>query len=288
MPTPSDFPKGIFFKDAFKEGLIGERPVVLGGSTQLANQAASSSGSSHATSSTNTAGSRWSEIVSARTLEDEIKSLQRAVQQSVTTPGRFNGGGYRDVRRQFTEVATLFAVITEYDGRVRWKEMAPLARDLFARAAANAKVTSTAAFNQAKQRKLDLEDLVRGGTLTSGKQPDRENDWSVICDRGPLMQRFTVSFDEGLMIWTSNESEFTKNSANIIREAELLKLFAEVLQREGMEDAGDEEYDNYSRQLTKACDAVLQAVRDKDPKAARAAVSMVGKSCTQCHDDYRG
>ena len=155
-------------------------------------------------------------------------------------------------------------------------------------AAANAKVTSTQAFNQAKLRKFDLEELVRGGTLVSSKKSEPDKDWSVICDRGPLMQRFTESFDEGLMIWTSSESEFTKNSANIVREAELLKLFAEILQRDGMEDAGDEDYDSYSQELSKASDAVLRAVRDKDAKAARVATSLVGKSCTQCHEDYRG
>lgn len=286
LPNPSDFPNGIFFKDAFREALVGSRPAKLG-LRQLADKdGANDAGAND--DGTESSGTRWSEIVSARTLEDEVKALQMAVQKSVTTPGRFNGGGYRDVRRQFTEVATLFAVIHEYDGQVRWKETAPLARDLFARVAANAKVTSTQAFNQAKLRKFDLEELVRGGSLVSNKKTEPDNDWSTICDRGPLMQRFTQSYDEGLMIWTSNESEFNKNASNIVREAELLKVFAEVLQCEGMEDAGDEDYDNYSQELSKASDAVLRAVRDKDAKAARVATSLVGKSCTQCHEDYRG
>ena len=214
--------------------------------------------------------------------------LQIGLQQSVTTPGRFSGGGYREVRKQFSELAALFAVIQNYDGQVRWKQQAAQARDAFARAAANAKVTSSQAFNDAKQRKLDCEELVRGGTLASNKPASPENDWENICDRAPLMQKFTGSYDEGLLIWTSNASEFEKNLANVKREAELLKLFAKVLTQEGMEDAGDDDYEAYCSQLGNAADGVLQAVINKDAKAARTATSLVGKSCADCHEDYRG
>lgn len=282
LPKWDKFPSNIFFKDAFKEALVGKRPTTLGGrpknpsSTQKPNPTES-----------NDSVYSWSELASAQTLEDEVKALQIAVQKSVTTPGRFSGGGYQDVRRQYTELATLFAVIADYDAKVRWKKEAPLARDYFARAAANAKVTSIQAFNDAKLRKQDLEELVRGGTLTSTKAVTKKNDWSNICDRGPLMERFTGCYDEGLMVWTT-QSEFKKNKLNIKREAELLRLFAVVLTQEGMEDAGDEDYEAYCKQLGTAADKVLQAVQNDDATAAREATSAVGKSCAACHEDYRG
>lgn len=286
LPDWKTFPSDIFFKDAFKEGLVGERPATLGGTK--AKPSDKNETSDQDAQSSETTGVIWSNYVSAQTLEDEVKSLQIDLQKSVTTPGKFSGGGYRDVRRQFTELATLFAVIGNFDRQVRWKESAPLARDLFARAAANAKVTSKQAFNDAKQRKIDLEELVRGGSIVSKRPAEKKNDWSKICDRGPLMQRFTGCFDEGLLVWTANENDFKKNAANIRREAELLKMFAHVLTREGMEDAGDDDYDTYSRQLGKAAEDVLQALRNDDAQAARKATSSVGKSCTDCHEDYRG
>jgi len=284
LPKATDFRAGIFFQDAFREGLVGTRPAQLG---VVASNSANS-GNSATPVQSNSSALKWSEFVSSQTLEDEVKLLQMGLQKSVTTPGRFSGGGYREVRKQFTELATLFAVIQDYDGRVRWKQQAAQARDGFARAAANAKVTSTQAFNDAKQRKMDCEELVRGGTLTSSRPASPENNWENICDRAPLMQKFTGSFDEGLMIWTSNATELEKNLANIKREAELLRLFAKVLTQEGMEDAGDDDYEAYCHQLGDAADAVLQAVIDKDFKAARVATSLVGKSCADCHEDYRG
>lgn len=286
LPRWKDSQTAIFFKDAFREGLVGERPITLGRAASSAPAAESQKGPSSVTDDSDSAS--WSRVVSSRTLEDEIKKLQIAVQQSVTTPGRFSGGGYRDVRRQFTELATLFAVIGSYDGTVRWKKEAPLARDLFARAASNAKVTSIQAFNEAKLRKLDLEELVRGGTLNATRPIEAKNDWEQICDRGPLMQRIGMGFDDGLTVWTANSSEFKSNLEKIQREAELMQLFAVIMTQEGMEDAGDEDYDAYCRQLGDAAAALVQATRDQDAGAARKAASDIGKSCNACHEDYRG
>ena len=287
LPKWDKFPSHIFFRDAFREGLVGNRPATLGGtptSTTAPNNVATSTGVSSSTPRSKT----WASLVSPTTLEDEVKALQIEVQKSVTTPGRFSSGGYQLVRRQFSELAVLFAVITEYDADVRWKKEAPLARDLFAKAAANAKVSSIQAFNEAKQRKFDLEELVRGGTLTSSRPTDTANDWEQIADRRPLMQRMKMGYEEGLSIWTANEKEFAANLPRAKREAELLRMMAVAMTKDGMEDAGDEDYDEYCRQLESTAGALLQAVREKDATAARKATSAMGQSCSACHEDYRG
>ena len=284
LPKWDKFPAHIFFRDAFREGLVGDRPAVLGG-TSSAKATTNPSASQTAPTASNQS---WSGVVSATTLEDSIKALQIDLQKSVTTPGRFSSGGYRTVRRQFSELATLFAVISEYDKQVRWKEDAPLARDLFARAASNTKVSSIQAFNESKQRKFDLEELVRGGTLDSSRPVEEQNNWENIVDRSPLMQRLKTSHEERVAVWTSNEQEFTRNIDRTKREAELLRMFAVVMTKDGMEDAGDDDYENYCKQLKTAAGSLLQAVREKDANAARKASSDIGKSCSACHEDYRG
>ena len=293
-PRADSFPTGIFFKDAFREGLVGSRPATLGiaASTGADGKRSSNSSAAGTNAGTNspgkTGGQRWSDLVSARTLEDEVKLLQMQVQTGVSTPGRFSGGGYRDVRRLFSELATLFAVIGNYDQQVRWKSESPVMRDLFARAASNAKVTSVQAFNEAKLRKADLEDLVRGGSVDTSAPVEQANDWSKISDRGPLMQRIGQAYDDRLLVWTANEKEFRQHTEQLTREGELLRLFAVVMTHEGMEDAGDDDYEAYCRQLQSASTALLEAIRLEDADAGRKAVSDIGKSCTNCHDDYRG
>lgn len=284
LPKFEKFPADIFFKDAFREALVGTRPAVLG---SRANEGGVATAPPDPTKNADSSGFAWSSFVSADTLEDEIKALQIHVDKIISTPGKFSSGGYQDARRAFTELAALFAVVGEYDSKVRWQKEAPQARDLFARAAANAKVTSTQAFNDAKQRKYDLQELVRGGTLSSNKPAAREANWELVCDRGPLMQRFTSCYDEGLALWTANAAEFKNNRSAIKHEAELLQTFAVALTKDGMEDAGDETYDDYCRQLGNAAASMLQALEDNDQPAARKAASNIGKSCSRCHDDYR-
>src|SRR5690606_23492973 len=62
----------------------------------------------------------WSKLISPETLEDEVKAHKALVDESVNTPGPFKGGSNRDARVQFSTLAVLFAIIAEYDGRVRW------------------------------------------------------------------------------------------------------------------------------------------------------------------------
>ena len=279
LPKSDDLPSDIFFRDAFKEGLIGPRPATLG-------QPTSTNGGSKKTAEPPKATFSWKSLASAETLEDEIKSLQMEVKSTITTPSKFTGGGYQDARRLFTELATLFSIIQEYDGNVRWKEDAAVARDLFARAAANTKTTSIQAFNESKQRKLDLEELVRGGSLVQ-KSKEKQNNWELI-HRGSLMQRFTKSYDDGLAIWTANDAAFAKNKQNIKHECELLMAFAVVLTQTGMEDGDDDDYAAYCTQLEKAAGSVLSSLEVNDAEAARKASSDVGQSCVACHEDYRG
>ena len=282
LPKWETFPSHVFFKDAFAEGLVGPRPASLG---QLTATRATTSVAKAASRPSN-AGNVWSSVVSSQTLEDEIKSLQIQIQKTITTPSEFSGGGYLEARRMFTELAALFSVISEYDGDVRWKSEAPKARDLFTRAAANTKTTSIQAFNEAKKRKQDLEELVRGGKL--GEQDASvESSWKLI-NRASLMQRFTQSYDEGIAIWTAKDVEFQKSAGKIRREAELLMMLSVVLRQAGMEDGDDEDYAAYCKQLEKTTRLVLQALDDGDADASRKATSAIGQSCNACHEDYRG
>ena len=135
-----------------------------------------------------TTGAGWSKLIDAETIETEIKRLAQEVAKDVTTPGAFKGGGYKDCRRHFSVLAVLFAVAGEYDGEVRWQDVAAALRDVFARAGHNCKVGTDQTFQEATQRKQDLADL---SAARGRKRPtaERKADWAEVADRPPLMQR---------------------------------------------------------------------------------------------------
>jgi hypothetical protein len=273
----------VFFPDA-REKLVGKRPDY--GAKNVQPNSAEKPLAESISTERSLGEFAWSKLISAETIEDEVKSLQKQVGENVTTPAKFKGGGFKAGRAQFTELALLFGIIAEYDGDVRWKEKAAAVRDLMARAGQNCKVGTDASFTEAKLRKEDLEQLVQGGGINAGNG-EVEVKWAKIADRPPLMQRLEQAQQHGIAIWTANSSEFSKNSAALLHEAELIAAIAQSIQQEGYEFADDDTYQSFARQMQSAALDVVGAVKGKNYQAARAASGNIEKACSACHEGYR-
>jgi hypothetical protein len=287
--------QGIFFDNVFEQGLQGPRPANLGQAPAAsqphgssAAQPLAANGSSSASGAGSAAGLHgWSKILSPATIEDEIKALKLSTDQSVTTPTKFQGGDYRTVRRDFSILAMLFAIIAEYDGDVRFKDSAAAARDAFARTAANAKVGTSQVYNEAKQRRDQLTDLLNGSKI-EGERGEPKANWAEVVGRAPLMQRLEFAFDGKVQPGTSNPNEFKANASELRQNAEIIAAIAEVLKQEGMEDAGDETYDEHCDTMKKAALEIVDALKNNNQDAAAKAAGQIGQACSQCHESYRG
>ncbi len=296
--------RGVFFED-IGEALRGERPRVealgpAGGAVanrggSPANSATGPSGGATATAaggSTATAaggasgGGGWSSLIEAVHLEDEVKRLKLEYDGLVTTPSRFRSGGFQDVRQTLSILATLMAVIADYEGRVRFQEDAAAARDLLARSAKNVTAGSDEAFDEAKQRKADLQDLVSGTGLNRAA-PAEAIDWTLIGARSPLMNYLEQLLAEPLESETTDAATVEQSKEELDRAAALVAVVAEVLQQEGMEDADDPDYRQLSDAMRQAAQDVRAALADDDAEGARKAVGQIGQSCSACHEQYR-
>ena len=285
--TPSLEPaKGTFFDDVFAEGVIGERP-------NLSHVAKSSGGGAPMGSGTTgdapTGGVfAWSKLISASTLEDEVKHSKLILDQEVGTPSQFAGSGYKAARKEMSVLAMMFGIIGEYDGDVRWKKDGPAARDVFGRTAANCKVGTIQVFNEAKQRKIDLEDLLNGSSLKGRTgESEAKATWNQVIDRAPLMQRLEINQQAKMQPWIGNKGEFADHSEEMYHEAQLTAAFAEILLKEGMEDADDADYADFAKRMRQAALDIVDAVKTNNYEKARAAVGEIDKSCTECHQSYR-
>lgn len=228
----------------------------------------------------------WSAIVSAQTLEDEIKNSVIQVAPAVASPTKFNTQ-HRDARRIYTVVAVAFAVIAEFGQDVRFKEEAAGMRDKVARAGFNCKVNTTGAFNEAKQRYLDLEDLVRGGSVVVPEAETRVP-FAQVADRPPLMRRMELAFEKTLKPMTSNVSEFKQNVDTVKREAEILGMLAKVIQDASYEYAEDEDYLKYCKEVEQHCKDIVDGIKLNAFEQVESAVGGISKSCSNCHEGYRG
>lgn len=281
--------KGVFFENIFDGKVLnGDRPQNFaaakagggGGAGGSAGAPASSGGGGGALGA-------WSKIATAASIEDEIKTIKLQVDKDVTTPTDFAGKGYKECRRHFSMLATLFAVINEYDGDVRWKSDAPVARDVFGRTAANAKVGTTQVYNEAKLRKGELQELLGGGGFPNKSPAEPKTVWNQICDRSPLMQRLEMAMEPRLAQWTANAGEFKNKKEEIIKEAEIVALIGEVLLKEGMDDADAADYKGFCETLKKGARDAVDAVKLDNADGARQSVGTITKACDGCHGVYR-
>lgn len=275
-----------FFPDLFNGNvLVGSRPQNLSVSATPNVQTPVPNGNSPAASPS--AAGRWTDIISATTIEDEVKALKLKVDADVTTPTQFASRGYKRCRKNFSTLALMFAIAGEYDGDVRWKEDAPGARDLFYRSAQNSKVGTSQAYNEAKLRKQDLQDLV-GGAAFSGKEGTPAADWSQVADRSPLMQRLVSGFDDRLKPMLASQSEFKENSETVFHEAEIVAAISEALMQQGMPDGEDEDYKAFCKQMKEAARSIADAVKLDNYSQASSAAGDISKACSECHEIYRG
>lgn len=278
----------IFFNDVFSEALQGERPDNLG---QVVNQ-----GTPRATSGGNGGGTAvasgegfhpWAKVISPVAIEDEIKALKLEVDKDITTPTKFASNGFKQARRNFSILATMFAIAAEYDGDVRWKKDAHNLRDVFARSAGNAKVGTIQVYNEAKLRKQDLQDVIGGGAFSAAKEAELKADWSQVVDRTPLMQRIEAAQQAKMQPWTANEADFKTNKDQLVHEANIVAAIGEVLVQEGMEDGDDEDYAVHAIAMRDAALDVVSAVKVDNYELARKAVGAIGQACSKCHADWR-
>jgi hypothetical protein len=270
-----------FFDDA-RTKLVGTRPDY---SAAVATDSKPPATGDHST--VPSADATWSRLIDAQTIETEVKRLSQSVGKAVTTPTAFKGGAFEDCRRDFSELAVLFAVAADYDGDVRWKESAPALRDLFARAGRNCKVGTDQTFNESNQRKQDLADLVSGSRPKLPKA-EQEADWGKLADRPPLMQRLNVAHEDRLTKWLSSEKQFKKNGEGVRHEAQIVAVIADVIGREGFDYADDEEYARLVRELRQAAIDISTAVELDNLDQAQDAINRATKSCADCHELYRG
>lgn len=284
-PAPKFSPsqtRGVFFND-LNEAFRGARPTLS--SIQQSSNAASITAATANTSASEAGNDAWSALISPVSLEDEIKRMRLHYDSVVTTPGAFNSGGYQDARLDLTVLATLFAVIHEHRGEVRWKDQAPAARDLLARTAFNCKAGSNQVYNEAKLRKADLQDLVSGSGL-SKRDAESENDWSMIADRSPLME-YAEQLIEALKDASRDAGSVKRETELIKRNSELLSMFGEILTREGLDESDDEDYTGLSRNMIEESKKVTAALERGDVDAVRSGVSAIRQKCDACHEQYR-
>ena len=277
---------GIFFEDLYRDGLVGDRPASAAPGSNTGNaQIAGNDGSGAEAGGNLDEKFAWTKLITNSVIEDEVKSLQNSLVRDVTTPLKFKSE-YAKAHQSFSMLSMLFGIIRQYDGDVRWKKSSGAAQASFERAAANSRVGTIQAYESCKRRKEDLQEMVRGGNFAGTDKPPEKLEWSVVVGRSPIMVRLAKSKDS-LKQLTSSKSTFTGDIETATHEAQLVAAMSEVLMKESMDDADEDDYLDYARQMRTAAVQIVEACKTSDYESASKAYNVMDQSCSNCHDDWR-
>ena len=268
----------VWFDNVFEEGIVGQRPdgskaapVASNGNNASEGDASSASG--------------WAALIGGDAIESEIKSLNLELAKSVTTPVKFKTT-YNEVRQTTSILSMVFAIVSQYDGDVRWKDDAAKAQAAFAKATINARSNADTAFNYCNGRKFELEDLIRGGSFPETEKPAEELDWSDVIGRTETMVRLQRS-DELLKQWTADADTFAKQKKKIIQEAQWVAAIGAVIAKEGMDDADVDEYVEFCVQMKDAASETAAAAELDNYEATSKFANLMSQSCNNCHEEWR-
>ncbi|MEM8736183.1 MAG: hypothetical protein AAGG44_18275 [Planctomycetota bacterium] len=228
----------------------------------------------------------WSNLIKPVVVEDLIKGAKLRLENTITSPAAFAGGGFATARTEFSLLALLFAIIEQHPkDDIRFKKSSGIAREQMARVAANCKVGSAQTFKEAKLRLDDLRDLVNGVALSG--EPKSEVDWSGLIDRAPLMKLLKWAQQDHLNRLAANEAEFKNNGDDLARYAQLIAILGKASLAEEMPDATDTDYQGFATQMIEQAKQITLAVETSNPALARQAAAQLGQSCQDCHDNFR-
>ena len=274
--------KDIFYADVGSQ-LVGTLPTLGNQSTSGNSQLA---GNSDQAEEADAEGqSVWKRRIDVATIEDMVKSSKLRLDPAVSSPAKFASGGYEIARREFTLLTAMFGVIDQYPGDVRWKHSAKTAETDFARIAANSKVGSIQAFNEAKAKTLEFSDLLNGVRLDAAKEP--VEGWPNAIDRGSLMEVLQWTLRDNLNETVTSDSVFSDKTADAKKFAQLTAVLGEVLLQPDMMDADDDGYKQWAVEMISASEAVVAATQTANLSDAREAISRIDKSCNSCHEGFR-
>jgi hypothetical protein len=276
---------GIYFRNLFEQGLVGPRPAVNSVIGSVPSEAAGAAENSH-DADPNEGQFRWNQYITAEVLENEIKALHQQLQQGITTPSRY-ATEYAETRQRFAMLSLLFAIVSQYEGQVRWQKYGALAQASFAHAAATARVGTIQSYQTAKSRREELGELIRGGTLEGSESDVSDFSWPEVIDRVPIMIRLSSAIDETLKTGGASETVFSENLERMSHEANLVSALSQVLIQHDMPDADDQDYSKHALTMNQAAQELIEACKSKQFDPASTAINRIQQSCNNCHEAWR-
>ncbi|MCA9066628.1 MAG: cytochrome c, partial [Planctomycetaceae bacterium] len=260
----------------------GEEPVVTSNDnvgTEPTPAMDSPTGSSAA------GGTDWAELISAQTLDDEVKAIRTFLLQGVSTVGEYNNSMLSIPPRAAT-LAALAGIAMEHSEDVSWREDAPLIRELAREM--NASSLQRGAKDQKRLQELvePMSEILNRSKPAGLPEPNMENTFAEVAEMRLVMKRMETA-ETRMRNEAGSEGAFTSNAAIVRHEAAVLGTLARVVIQPGYGYEDDPKFVGYANEVTSAAKTIMEAADAGNFAAYDESITKFKVACDRCHSDFK-
>lgn len=197
------------------------------------------------------------------------------------------GTQYKEVQAYSEELAILIVLAARSSSPPSWQQHAPALRDLCIEISQAARDLSPEAYKKAATAFESIDQLFQGN-IPDGLPTDGSLDlpFSEFAHQLPLMRRLDLA-QKQLKESSRKDSDLRKNTDFLMEEAGVAGYLMQAMTEPGFSSADEAEYQSYAKALMEASVSLQSAAREGKHADFETALGALGKSCNDCHQDYR-
>jgi hypothetical protein len=227
----------------------------------------------------------WGTLITAATIDEEVKSIRNFLNENVHSVGTFNSSMLM-IPPKAAALGAVAEIVMEHPEAVPWKDDAKYVRDLAK------KMNSSALQRGAKDQKRieELYDAV-DATLSRSKpagleEPPESDSFAEVAEMRLLMMRMEEA-EKRLKTEAGNESTMNEKKAMVAHEASMLAVMAKIVAMPGYGYGDDAKFTGYAKEVLKASQDAKTAAESGDFAAYESALTRVSTTCSNCHSDFK-
>ena len=227
----------------------------------------------------------WAALISASTIDEEVKSIRNFLNENVHSVGTFNSSMLM-IPPKAAALGAVAVIVMEHPESVPWKDDAKYVRDLAKKM--NSSVLQRGAKDQKRIEELyDAVDATLSRSKPAGlEEPPESDSFAEVAEMRLLMMRMEEA-EKRLKTEAGNESSMSEKKAMVSHEASMMAVMAKIVAMPAYGYGDDAKFTGYANEVLKASQDIKTAAESGDFAGYESAMTRVSTTCSNCHSDFK-
>jgi hypothetical protein len=227
----------------------------------------------------------WATLITAATIDEEVKSIRNFLNENVHSVGTFNSSMLM-IPPKAAALGAVAGIVMEHPESISWKDDAKYVRDLAKKM--NSSVLQRGAKDQKRIEELyDAVDATLSRSKPAGlEEPPESDSFAEVAEMRLLMMRMEEA-EKRLKTEAGNESTMGEKKAMVAHEASMMAVMAKIVSMPAYGYGDDPKFTGYANEVLKASQDIKTAAESGDFAGYESALTRVSTTCSNCHSDYK-